>query len=200
MLSVVGGTLVLGKPFQLICHSENGTLPIAYSLWGPKKTVQVKVVNKPGERAIFNTSAINAATDISNFLCHASNNQHRKVEPAQVQRWTNIIGASDAPTRTAHSKASTRPRHNLCSPCRARVETSAAHSSQHGGRLRGAAGDSSVLCSGRHTSCQLHLVPHQDGWLSCIQDFHGTRGVPQDSQHQERTPGRILLCEHQPGQ
>lgn len=143
-MSVVGGTLVLGKPFQLICHSENGTLPIVYTLWGPKK--MVKKVNKPGERAIFNISAINAATNINNFLCHANNSQHRKAELAHVLHSTNIIGAWDATTRAARSKASTRPRHNLRSPCRACVKTNSAHSSQHGGRLRGAGSDSSVLC------------------------------------------------------
>lgn len=191
---------MLGKPFQLICHSDSGTPPITYTLRGPKKMVKVKVVNKPGERAIFNASAINAAAHIDNFLCHANNSQHGKAELAQVLHPTNIIGASDAATRVARSKASMRPRHNLRSPCRARVETSAAHSSQHGGHLRGAGSDSSVLCSERHTSCQLHLVPHQDGGLSCIQDLRETRGVLQDSRLQEKAPGRILLCKHQPSQ
>lgn len=156
---------MLGKPFQLICHSDSGTLPIVYTLRGPKKMAKVMVVNKPGERAIFNASAINTVAHINNFVCHANNSQRRTAELAQVQRLTNIIGASDASMRVARSKASTRPRHNLCSPCRARVETSAAHLSHRGGRLRGAGSDSSVLCSGRHTSCQLHLVPHQDGGL-----------------------------------
>lgn len=93
---------MLGKPFQLICHSEKGTLPIVYTLWDPKKTDQVKVVNKTWERAIFNVNAINTATNIKNFLCHAKNNQLRKPESARVQHWTNIIGASDTPTKVSH--------------------------------------------------------------------------------------------------
>lgn len=103
MLSVVGGTLVLGKPFQLICHSEKGTLPIVYTLRGPKQMVQVKMVNKPGERAIFNVSAINVATNINNFLCHANNSQRRKAEATHVLHSTNVIGALDAATRAARS-------------------------------------------------------------------------------------------------
>ncbi|CAJ1076407.1 platelet endothelial cell adhesion molecule [Xyrichtys novacula] len=43
MLRVVEGTLVLGKPFQIICHSDNGTLPIDYTLSGPHRWSEHKV-------------------------------------------------------------------------------------------------------------------------------------------------------------
>ncbi|TMS15342.1 Platelet endothelial cell adhesion molecule [Larimichthys crocea] len=77
VLSVVGGTLILGKPFQLLCHSDNGTLPITYVLHSPKQPPLYSVVHKPGERAIFNLSAINKISDINTFICHGKNSQHK---------------------------------------------------------------------------------------------------------------------------
>ncbi|XP_029294159.1 platelet endothelial cell adhesion molecule isoform X2 [Cottoperca gobio] len=77
MLSVVGGTLVLGKRFQLLCHSDNGTLPIVYTLHTPERRNEVIVVSKPGERAIFNSSAIYKTSDLNGFLCHVKNSQNR---------------------------------------------------------------------------------------------------------------------------
>ncbi|XP_051244694.1 platelet endothelial cell adhesion molecule isoform X2 [Dicentrarchus labrax] len=73
MLSVVGGTLVLEKPFQLICHSDRGTLPIVYTLYAPKRPAESRKVSKPWEQAIFNSSAIYKNSDLKKFLCHARN-------------------------------------------------------------------------------------------------------------------------------
>lgn len=104
-LNVVGGTLVLGKPFQLLCHSDSGTLPISYTLYGPNRLLEARVVSKLGERAIFNSSAIYKQSDINNFLCHAKNSQHRTAvtESGQLLRSTNIIGVFDAAMMTANS-------------------------------------------------------------------------------------------------
>lgn len=101
MLSVVGGTLVLGKPFQLQCHSGRGSLPIDYFLNGPQGHVANKTVRSPEQRAIFNVSAIHASASISHFLCHANNNKRRKSETGQVLRSTKIIGASHAAAAAA---------------------------------------------------------------------------------------------------
>ncbi|KAK1876990.1 Platelet endothelial cell adhesion molecule [Dissostichus eleginoides] len=86
MLSVVGGTLVLGKRFQLLCHSDNGTLPITYTLHFQGSLNTVVVVNKPGERAIFNSSAIDKTSVLNNFLCHAKNSQKRPPEVGSGQQ------------------------------------------------------------------------------------------------------------------
>lgn len=93
VLSVVGGTLVLGKRFQLLCQSDSGTLPISYNLYGPNKLHESRVVRKPGEQAIFNCSAIYKLSDVNNFLCHARNSVHRRVETetGQMLHSTNII-------------------------------------------------------------------------------------------------------------
>lgn len=95
MLSVVGDRLVLGKSFLLLCHSESGSLPITYTLYGPGREPDVKVVSRPGDQAIFITQAIQKSSDILTFLCHARNNA---INPPmissgqQLQRATNIIG------------------------------------------------------------------------------------------------------------
>lgn len=104
VLSVVGGTLILGKPFQLLCHSDNGTLPITYVLHSPKQPPLYSVVHKPGERAIFNLSAINKISDINTFICHGKNSQHKTsvTETGHLLRSTNIIGALDAGMATKH--------------------------------------------------------------------------------------------------
>uniref|UniRef100_A0A3Q3KFN3 Platelet endothelial cell adhesion molecule n=1 Tax=Monopterus albus TaxID=43700 RepID=A0A3Q3KFN3_MONAL len=94
VLSVVGGTLVLGKRFQLLCHSDNGTLPITYILYSPNGHFESRVVSKPGESAIFNSSAIFKSSDLDKFLCHAKNNQDRPPmagSGSPLQRSTNII-------------------------------------------------------------------------------------------------------------
>ncbi|XP_068606119.1 platelet endothelial cell adhesion molecule [Brachionichthys hirsutus] len=93
VLRVVGGTLVLGKPFQLLCHSGSGTLPITYTMYGPNKLLETKAVSEEGDGAIFNSSAIYKISDLNNFLCHAKNSQQRTTttESGQLRRSTNII-------------------------------------------------------------------------------------------------------------
>ncbi|KAM7386645.1 hypothetical protein PAMA_009318 [Pampus argenteus] len=102
-LSVVGGVLVLGKRFQLLCHSDSGTLPISYTLHGPNRMSNVKVVSKQGEQAIFNTSAIYKSSDIDNFLCHAKNNRNKPPMTGsgqQLLRSTKIIEPVSKPLLT----------------------------------------------------------------------------------------------------
>ncbi|XP_075879958.1 platelet endothelial cell adhesion molecule isoform X1 [Nelusetta ayraudi] len=90
VLSVVGNTLVLGKPFQLRCHSNRGTLPIVYTLFGPNRHTARETVTTPEERAVFNVSAIHSSASIKNFLCRANNSQRRVDETGQVLRSTII--------------------------------------------------------------------------------------------------------------
>ncbi|KAK2833680.1 hypothetical protein Q5P01_017569 [Channa striata] len=92
-LSVVGGTLVLGKPFQLLCHSSSGTLPITYTLNFFKKALGVRVVRLPGERAVFNCS-VSRSTDLKEFSCHARNSPTKSLQTGhgqELQRSTKII-------------------------------------------------------------------------------------------------------------
>ncbi|KAI3360016.1 hypothetical protein L3Q82_014347 [Scortum barcoo] len=107
-LSVVGGTLVLGKHFQLLCHSRNGTLPITYTLHSPGGRSEHRMVRKPGEQAIFNSSIIYLSSDLSNFLCLANNSEDKpplRGLGQQLLRSTNIIEPVSKPHLIIHPSA-----------------------------------------------------------------------------------------------
>ncbi|XP_062264798.1 platelet endothelial cell adhesion molecule isoform X1 [Platichthys flesus] len=94
VLSVVGGTLVLGTRFQLLCHSDIGTLPIKYTLHGLGKVIGDQLVSRPGQQALFNPPAIFKRMDLNNFICHASNSNTHPPEVGSVQQLfdsTNVI-------------------------------------------------------------------------------------------------------------
>lgn len=95
VLSVVGGMLVFGKDFQVLCHSDNGSLPIIYSLSRPNKQIETRVVSKPGEQAIFNVSALSKTLDINNTICQARNSRHGPVTSGALQ-YIKLIGMLDA--------------------------------------------------------------------------------------------------------
>ncbi|KAM4530647.1 platelet endothelial cell adhesion molecule [Odontesthes bonariensis] len=108
VLSVVGGTLFLGKRFQLLCHSDRGTLPITYTLHVPSRLTEQKVVREPGEPAIFNSPAILKSLDLNNFLCHARNSFSKPAEVAlgqQLLHSTRIIEPVSKPVLTIHPNA-----------------------------------------------------------------------------------------------
>ncbi|CAB1444689.1 unnamed protein product [Pleuronectes platessa] len=94
VLSVVGGTLVLGTPFQLLCHSDIGTLPIKYTLHGLGKVIGDQLVSRPGQQALFNPPAIFKKLDLNNFICHARNSPSHPPVVGSVQQLfdsTNVI-------------------------------------------------------------------------------------------------------------
>ncbi|XP_028267630.1 platelet endothelial cell adhesion molecule [Parambassis ranga] len=102
VLSVVGGTLLLGKPFQLLCHSDNGTLPITYTLHGPNRPAEHRVVSRPGQQAVFNSRAVFKGSDLTRFLCHANNrNGPPMIESGeQLLRSTRVIEPVSEPELT----------------------------------------------------------------------------------------------------
>ncbi|KAM9843991.1 platelet endothelial cell adhesion molecule [Aulostomus maculatus] len=105
MMSVVGGTLVIGKRFQVLCHSNSGTLPIYYTLYGPDRPSELRVVSHPGERAIFNTTPIYKRSDINKLLCHAKNNKSKPPmirSGQQLLHSTKIIEPVSKPVMTMH--------------------------------------------------------------------------------------------------
>uniref|UniRef100_A0A8C6TLM5 Platelet endothelial cell adhesion molecule n=1 Tax=Neogobius melanostomus TaxID=47308 RepID=A0A8C6TLM5_9GOBI len=103
-MNIVGGTLVLGKPFQLLCKSERGSLPITYTLYVPKGHRGLdEVVANPGEIAIFNAT-VAKRSELNNFLCHAKN--HQKLAPKvatgiQLEASTTIIEPVSKPVLTS---------------------------------------------------------------------------------------------------
>ncbi|XP_069005842.1 platelet endothelial cell adhesion molecule [Embiotoca jacksoni] len=103
VLSVVGGTLVLEKRFQLLCHSDSGSLPIIYTLHGPNRLSEIRNVTKPGEQAVFNCPAIFKSSDLNSFLCHAKNSPRKPPTIGtgqQLLRSTNIIEPVSKPMLT----------------------------------------------------------------------------------------------------
>ncbi|XP_010872336.2 platelet endothelial cell adhesion molecule [Esox lucius] len=93
-VSVVGDRLILGKPFQLQCRSENGSLPITYSLLSHHRQVKSRVVNSPRDLAIFNLTSIHSITDLQSFSCKAQNHPSqppRESSGEYLRRIANII-------------------------------------------------------------------------------------------------------------
>ncbi|XP_056143210.1 platelet endothelial cell adhesion molecule isoform X3 [Lampris incognitus] len=105
VLSVVGGRMVLGKPFLLLCRSKNGSLPITYTLQGLSRKAEVRVVSRPGDQAVFNTTAIYKSSDMKNFLCMAKNNDftaQKRSSGEQLLRTTNITEPVSKPELTLY--------------------------------------------------------------------------------------------------
>ncbi|XP_029621859.1 platelet endothelial cell adhesion molecule isoform X4 [Salmo trutta] len=97
LLSVVGGRLILGKPFQLQCQSDNGSLPITYTLLSPHRQAEFRVVRSPWDLALFNITSIHRSTDIHSFSCKAENNPsqpHMESSGEHLRRTATIIGVS----------------------------------------------------------------------------------------------------------
>lgn len=86
---------MLGKDFQVLCHSENGSLPISYTLSRPNSQTETRQVTSPGERAIFNVSALYKASDINKLVCQARNSQHKPVMTNTLS-YLKLIGMLDA--------------------------------------------------------------------------------------------------------
>ncbi|XP_061567800.1 platelet endothelial cell adhesion molecule isoform X2 [Cololabis saira] len=105
VLTVVGRTLLLGKPFQVLCQSDRGTLPITYALHGPNRSPEYRTVSRPQEKAIFNSTAIFKSLDLSKFLCHANNAQRGPPmigQGEQMLHTTNIIESVSRPVLMVH--------------------------------------------------------------------------------------------------
>ncbi|XP_072319334.1 platelet endothelial cell adhesion molecule isoform X2 [Eucyclogobius newberryi] len=65
---------VIGKPFKIRCKSDNGSLPINYTLLEDYNPVSVVTVSVPSEEALFNVT-VHKPKDIHKFICEASNSR-----------------------------------------------------------------------------------------------------------------------------
>ncbi|KAM6957118.1 platelet endothelial cell adhesion molecule [Aplochiton taeniatus] len=119
-LTVVGNQLVVGKPFQLRCHSERGSLPIEYTLRSPG-TQAAMVVSRPWEQAVFNITSIQRSSDLRSFVCRAKNNDIHPVMESSADRLahaTNVIEPVSRPVLTLMpSTADVVEGHNLTLVC-----------------------------------------------------------------------------------
>ncbi|KAM8879049.1 platelet endothelial cell adhesion molecule isoform 3-T3 [Spinachia spinachia] len=74
-ISVVG-RVVLGKPFQILCQSDIGSLPINYTLLKGYDQLSTAAVTQPFQQALF-TVSVDRPDEVSKFMCEAKNS-HRE--------------------------------------------------------------------------------------------------------------------------
>ncbi|XP_030592711.1 platelet endothelial cell adhesion molecule isoform X2 [Archocentrus centrarchus] len=107
VLAVEGGTLLLGKPFQLSCYCKRGTLPIEYTLFVPRKPNENKTVRMPGEKAIFNLPPFTERSDLKNILCHARNSQQK---PPVIGTGQQLLNSTNIREPVSKPQLTTIPR------------------------------------------------------------------------------------------
>ncbi|XP_062293867.1 platelet endothelial cell adhesion molecule isoform X4 [Scomber scombrus] len=64
--------VILGRPFEILCNSSTGTLPINYTLLHDYMPMDMITVKQPYEEARF-TVTITRTDDISKYICQANN-------------------------------------------------------------------------------------------------------------------------------
>ncbi|XP_072549286.1 platelet endothelial cell adhesion molecule [Salminus brasiliensis] len=69
------GQVIIRKPFQILCESKLGTLPITYTLLRFNRSVGKVTVTGPLHSALFNVSYINHIDEIHSFICQAQNQE-----------------------------------------------------------------------------------------------------------------------------
>lgn len=86
----VDGPVIVDKPFWIRCHSENGSLPIIYSLKRNNFILNWTEVSHFQEEARFLT-LISTPSDISSYLCEAENNGQVSIKMSERLHVT-VIG------------------------------------------------------------------------------------------------------------
>ncbi|XP_064180407.1 platelet endothelial cell adhesion molecule isoform X12 [Anguilla rostrata] len=80
----VPGKVIVGKPFQIHCHCENGSLPVSYTLLSNRvPQPPVLLVRQPNKTASFWVT-VRRKEDVRNFTCEAENNGHSSRKQSQV--------------------------------------------------------------------------------------------------------------------
>ncbi|XDV35979.1 hypothetical protein PO909_005835 [Leuciscus waleckii] len=86
----VDGPVIVDKPFWIRCHSENGSLPIIYSLKSNNFILNRTEVSHFQEEARFLTM-ISIPSDISRYLCEAENNGQVSIKMSERLHVTVIV-------------------------------------------------------------------------------------------------------------
>ncbi|XP_072240264.1 platelet endothelial cell adhesion molecule isoform X4 [Leuresthes tenuis] len=73
----VTGRVILGQPFQILCQSVRGSLPITYTLFKDYQQIGKNIVQYPRDKALF-TVTINHTREISKFICEANNKNNNE--------------------------------------------------------------------------------------------------------------------------
>lgn len=84
----VDGPVIVGKPFRILCHSENGSLPIIYTLKRNHFNLNwTKVSNHHDEASFF--GKVSTPAEISSYWCEAKNNGPPKMSE---RLYATVIG------------------------------------------------------------------------------------------------------------
>ncbi|CAL8389081.1 unnamed protein product [Arctogadus glacialis] len=94
-ISVVGGRVVLGRPFQIRCLSQWGSLPINYTLFWRYDPLNVTTVSTPHQEALF-TATIHESDDIKLYMCEAANKPGKEGELSPRLNASVIVPLSNA--------------------------------------------------------------------------------------------------------
>ncbi|XP_039509987.1 platelet endothelial cell adhesion molecule isoform X5 [Pimephales promelas] len=65
--------VIVGRPFKVSCESENGTLPIIYTLLKARMSMAEKRVDEAADKALFSIDSISSPEEIYSFTCQAQN-------------------------------------------------------------------------------------------------------------------------------
>jgi len=83
------GRAVLGRPFQILCRSDVGSLPVNYTLLTGYDPLSTVTVERPPRQALF-TATVHKPEDIGKFMCEAQNRQREA--PLSKRLNATVIG------------------------------------------------------------------------------------------------------------
>ena len=87
--------VVLEEPFKILCKSDNGSLPINYTLLKDKSQLSTISVKLPIQQALF-TVSVTHTDEISKYTCEAKNS-HKEVKLSKslnatvIGKYSNLI-------------------------------------------------------------------------------------------------------------
>ncbi|XP_071396153.1 platelet endothelial cell adhesion molecule isoform X5 [Centroberyx affinis] len=89
------GRVILGRPFQILCQSDRGSLPINYTLMKVYENLNTTTVKLPDQEALFSI-IIQKPEEITKFMCEAQNNRRKEGLLSKRLNATVIVPLSEA--------------------------------------------------------------------------------------------------------
>ncbi|XP_078146429.1 platelet endothelial cell adhesion molecule isoform X2 [Centroberyx gerrardi] len=89
------GKVILGKPFQILCQADRGSLPINYTLMKIYENLNTTTVKLPYQQALFSI-IIQKPEEITKFMCEAQNNRRKEGLLSKRLNATVIVPLSGA--------------------------------------------------------------------------------------------------------
>lgn len=98
---MVVGSAVLGQPIKILCQSDDGSLPINYTLVKGYDRVSTATIRLPSQKAVF-TVNVTRGDELNSHMCEAKNS-HRGTPPLSRRLNANVIGKCVCHLLRAHS-------------------------------------------------------------------------------------------------